>query len=173
MTAPANARSIVRMDGPQASFDAVIHPYRSLNARGLKALFAVLIAMNVLAAILLTSLGGWPVLPFLGLDVAAVYFAFRLSYDQVRAFERVTINGETLKVERVDRKGARREWTFPSYWVSVWVDDDEVRTTVTLRSHGRSLEIGSFLPPFERKDFAEALRRALSEAKVSPALAQA
>jgi uncharacterized membrane protein len=161
------------MDRPLANFDAVIHPYRSLNARGFKAVFAVLIAANVYGAVLVTTLGGWPVLPFFGLDIAALYFAFRLSYDQARAFERVTINGETLKVERVDRKGGRREWTFPAYWVSVWVDEDEVRTTVTLRSHGRSLEVGSFLSPLERKDFADALRKALGEAKASPALAQA
>lgn len=160
------------MDRPLASFDAVIHPYRSLGPRGLKAVFAVLIAMNALAAILLTSLGGWPVLPFLGLDVAAVYVAFRLSYDQARAFERVTINGETLTVERVAKDGARREWTFPAYWVSVWVDESELSTTVTLRSHGRSLEVGSYLAPFERKDFAAVLRKALSQAKSSTALAQ-
>jgi len=40
-----------------------------------------------------------------------------------------------------------------------------------LRSHGRSLEIGSYLAPFERKPFAEALRDALQDTKGSPAVA--
>ena len=154
------------MDTPV--FDAVIHPYRSLGPKGLKAIFAVLIAMNAAAAVLFLFLGGWPVLPFMGLDILAVYVAFRLSYDQARAFERVTINGEKLVVEQVDAKGARRAWEFPSYWVNVWFEGDDEQATVTLRSHGRSLVVGSFLAPFERKDFAEALRKALRDAKALP-----
>lgn len=133
----------------------------------------VLAGVNAAFAAIMISQGAWPVAGFLGLDVLAVYAAFRLSYAQARAFERVIIGGETLTVERVDQKGMRREWTFPSYWVGVWFEGDETEGTVTLRSHGRSLEVGSYLAPFERKDFAEALRKALREAKASPALAKA
>jgi uncharacterized membrane protein len=155
------------------SFDVVIHPYRSLGAFGFKLFMGVLIAVNVLFAGVMVSQGAWPVAGFLGLDVLAVYVAFQLSYDQARAFERITINGETLTVERVDRNGGHREWTFPSYWVGVWYEGGETDAKVLLRSHGRTLEVGAFLSPFEREDFAAALRKALSDAKVSPALAQA
>lgn len=148
-----------------AAFEAIIHPYRSLGPEGFRVLLAVVIIANVVAAAIVLSLGGWPIVGFLGLDVLAVYIAFRLSYAQTRAFERVTINGEALVVEHVDAKGRRREWRFPSYWVSVWFEGDEDNGTVTLRSHGRTLEIGSYLAPFERKEFADVLRRALSEAK--------
>lgn len=153
------------MDRPV--FDAVIHPYRSLGPRGFRVLLGVVIAANVAAAAVMLWLGGWPVLGFLGLDILAVYVAFRLSYAQTRAFERVTVDAQALTVERVDRKGARVEWRFPSYWVSVWYEGDEERSTVTLRSHGRSLEIGAFLPPVERKSFAEALREALRSARAA------
>ncbi len=173
MTARAIALSIVLMDGPHVTFDAVIHPYRSLGPFGFRLFIGVLAGVNLLFAGVMISQGAWPVAGFMGLDVLAVYVAFRLSYAQARAFERFVINGETLVVERVDKDGARREWSFPAYWVSVWFKDDEVRPTVTLRSHGRSLEIGSYLSPFERKDFADALRKALGEAKASPAVAQA
>jgi uncharacterized membrane protein len=151
------------MDRPV--FDAVIHPYRSLGPRGFRALLGVVIAANVAAASVMLWLGGWPVLAFLGLDILAVYVAFRLSYAQTRAFERVTVDAQALTVERVDRKGVRAEWRFPSYWVSVWYEGDEERSTVTLRSHGRSLEICAFLPPMERQSFAEALREALRSAR--------
>jgi uncharacterized membrane protein len=151
-------------------FEAVIHPYRSLGAFGFFLLLTVLVIANLAVATVMVIHGAWPVAGFLGLDVLGVYVAFRLSYAQTRAFERVTINGEALIVERVDRKGRRREWRFPSYWVSIWFDEDEhERGVVTVRSHGRSLEVGTYLAPFERKPFAEALRRALHELKaVSP-----
>src|SRR5262245_29044376 len=129
-------------------FDAVIHPHRSLNATGLRVLFGVVLAGNAAVAVFLISMGGWPVLGFLGLDILAVWIALRLSVRQARAFERVVVDAETLLVERVDKEGARQEWRFPSYWVSVWFDGDEERGTVTLRSHGRSLEVGAFLSPF-------------------------
>lgn len=159
---PNNART---------DFEAVIHPYRSLGAFGFGLLLAVVAGVNAVGAVVMLSYGAWPVVGFMGLDVLAVYVAFRLSYRQARAFERVTINGEALTVERVDRKGRRREWTFPSYWASVLFEGDEDQGKVTVRSHGRSLEVGEYLAPFERKSFAEALREALRSAKTSPVIA--
>jgi uncharacterized membrane protein len=156
-------------DADTPAFEAIIRPYRSLGPDGFRNLLRLVIAANVVFAIVILWLGGWPVLVFLGLDVLAVYVAFRVSYAQMRAFERVTINGEALTVERVDAKGQRREWRFPSYWVSVFVERGEGEADrVTLRSHGRSLEIGQYLSPFERADFADALRRALSELRAAP-----
>jgi uncharacterized membrane protein len=161
------------MDRPL--FDFVIHPYRSLGPEGFRVLFYVVLAANAAVAAVLVALGGWPVLGFLGLDILLIYLAFRMSYAQMRAFERVTIDQDALVVERVDRKGARREWRFPAYWVSVWYEGDEDTgvSTVTLRSHGRSLEVGGFLSPFERKDFAETLRDALHKARSTLAVPQA
>jgi len=163
--------SIGGMDRDAPVFDAIIHPYRSLGANGFRLLLIAVVAANAVAAAIMVSQGAWPVAGFMGLDVAAVYVAFHLSYAQARAFERVTIDRNDLIVEQVDRKGLRREWRFPSYWVNVWFDGDDEHGTITLRSHGRSLEVGTFLPLFERKSFADALREALHLAKTSPARA--
>src|SRR5262245_25048947 len=153
------------------AFEAVIHPYRSLGPIGFGVLLAVVAVANAALAILMLVKGAWPVIGFMGLDVLAVYVAFRLRYAQARAFERVTIDETALTVQRVDRKGRQREWRFPSYWVSVWFEGDDEEGRVTLRSHGRSLEVGAYLAPFERKPFAEALREALRSAKASPVIA--
>lgn len=154
------------------SFEAFIHPYRSLGPAGHRLLLGAVVAANALAAAVMLWLGAWPVLGFLGLDILAVYYALRASHAQARACERVAIDGDTLVVERVDAKGHRRAWHFPSYWVSVSFDDEaDERGTVTLRSHGRALVIGECLAPGERKSFADALRQALREAKTSAALA--
>ena len=161
--------SIRHMSPTVPRFEALIHPYRSLGRVGLRVLLGVVIAANAIFAGVMLWLGAWPVLAFLGLDVVAVVVAFRLSYAQAAAFERITIGDGDLVVERVDRKGRRREWRFASYWVNVLFDGDEEAGTVTLRSHGRSLEIGEFLVPFERKSFAETLKNALHDVKASPA----
>ncbi len=151
-------------------FDAVIHPYRSLGRAGFRLLLIAVVAANAIGAAFAVSLGAWPVAGFMGLDVLAVYVAFKLSYAQAVAFERVTIDPSELVVERVDARGQRREWRFPSYWVGVFVEGGENEAQrVTLRSHGRVLEVATYLSPFERQDFADALRRALREAKSLPA----
>jgi uncharacterized membrane protein len=151
-------------------FDAVIHPYRSLGREGFRLLLIAIVAVNAIGAAFAVSLGAWPVVGFMGLDVLAVYVAFKLSYAQALAFERVTVDAADLVVERVDANGQRREWRFPSYWVGVFVEGGENEAQrVTLRSHGRALEIATYLSPFERQDFADALRQALREAKSLPA----
>ena len=151
-------------------FDAVIHPYRSLGREGFRLLLVAVVAANAIGAVFALSLGAWPVVGFMGLDVLAVYVAFKLSYAQAAAFERVTVDPADLVVERVDARGQRREWRFPSYWVGVFVEGGENEAQrVIVRSHGRALEVATYLSPFERQDFADALRRALHEAKSLPA----
>ena len=95
-------------------FEVLIHPYRSLGPAGFRSLLGVVIATNGPAAIVMLWLGAWPALGFMGLDIVAATIAFRLSYGQARAFERVMIDDDALVVERVDAKGRKRAWKFLS-----------------------------------------------------------
>jgi uncharacterized membrane protein len=106
--------------------------------------------------------GAWPVAAFLGLDVLGVYVAFRLSYAQTAAFERITIANSDLIVSQVDARGRAREWRCPSYWASVGYDEEQdERGVLTVGSHGKRIEIGSFLHRDERAGLARQLREAL------------
>ena len=54
------------------------------------------------------------------------------------------------------------------------MDDPPRRhSLLTLRSHGRWLEIGGFLTPEEKLDLARALRRALADARLATASGEA
>ena len=150
-------------------FDVTSYPHRSLGVEGFRALLFVVIVLNLIVSTVFVLAGAWPVAGFLGLDVLAIYVAFRLSYAQAAAYERITIAGAHVVVERVDERGGRQEWRFPTYWASVWFEGDETRGTVTLRSHGRSVEVGSYLSHFERMSFANVLREALRVSKASGA----
>ena len=161
------------MDAAGPAFDVTSYPHRSLGVEGFRVLLIALIAINAFAGIVFVLAGAWPVAGFLGLDVLAVYVAFRLSYAQAAAYERITIAGASVIVERVDPRGRRQEWRFPSYWASVRYDGDETRGTVTLRSHGNTVEVGSYLSHFERQAFADVLREALRVSKTSDLGSQA
>jgi len=154
------------------SFRITSYPYRSLGPRGYRVLFAIVIAANLFGGIVFLAMGAWPVSGFMGLDVLALYIAFRISYRQALAFERIAIRDGLISVERSDMHGNVTTETLPSYWARVDFEGDDESGDVSLRSHGRSIAVGRMLPGFERAMFADTLRKALADAKRSTAEVQ-
>ena len=151
----------------QDGFHITSYPYRSLGPRGYRALFAVVIGANLFGAVVFLAMGAWPVSGFMGLDVFSLYIAFRVSYRQAQAFERIQIRDGLITVERSDMYGNVATESLPSYWAHVQFDGDEEGGDIALRSHGRSVGVGRLLPGFERAVFADTLRRALADSKRS------
>jgi uncharacterized membrane protein len=110
------------------------------------------------------------VLGFFGLDVALLYWAFKLNYAQAAAYEEVTVTAAELKLRKVSHRGQVREWTLNPLWTKL---DREAHADfgllrLFLVSRGERLAVANFLAPQERESFAEALSAALSEAKRGP-----
>ena len=146
-------------------FDARLTPHRSLSPRDFLVLMGAIGAVSFGAGLGFLLIGAWPVIGFMGLDVALVYLAFRINYRDGRMYETLRLSRGNLVVERVNHGGKRNTWRFQPYWLQVLIDDPPCHDSpLTLRSHGRSLSIGRFLTPAERLDLAQALRAALEEA---------
>ena len=159
-------------EAPQASFDVMLRPHRSLSVPGFWLLMLVISGICFAAGIVFTMLGAWPVFGFLGLDVLAIYLAFRLSYRQARLCETVRLLPDSLEVRRVHPDGRVEEWLLPPNWLSVEVEAraNSARGTVRLRSHGREVRIGGFLSPPQRHELAAALSEALTLWRQAPHL---
>jgi uncharacterized membrane protein len=124
---------------------------------------AVLGVASFAAGMAFVLMGAWPVMGFFGLDVLLVYIAFRLNYRSARQHERVQLSSEALTVERVSVRGDCRRWRFEPFWIRVVLEEpDEHSNRLLLTSHGRSLVLGSFLGPAERRRFALHLKEALA-----------
>ena len=146
--------------------DAVISPNRSLSRAGLHVLMGVVIAFNLIVAVFLLVLGAPPVLPFLGLDVLALWLALRASFRAAERRERVRVTAEAVIVSREDEKSARVIWTSPTAFTRVDVDQpDEHEARVRLRIYRRRLTLARALSPPERVEFADALERAIRDAR--------
>jgi uncharacterized membrane protein len=151
-------------DEERVRFDAVLHPHTSLTPRGFFLLMAVVGLVSFCAGIAFVLIGAWPVFGFFGLDVLLVYFAFKLNYRDARRYEILRLTDSLLTVERVAPSGRRERWRFQPYWLQVEMDDrPAAKNALTLRSHGRILEIGSFLTQDEKIDLANALRAELNK----------
>jgi uncharacterized membrane protein len=142
-------------------------PHRSLGSAGFRALFGVVIFANSVGAIYFSALGAWPVAGFMGLDVIAFVVAFRLSYAQARAFERISIDPDHILVEQCDAKGNMAKERLQSYWAQIVFDGDDTQGSIWVRSHGRSVPVGTHLPGPERHVFAARLKEALRDARAS------
>lgn len=153
-------------------FERVLLPHRSLPPRGFQVLMLLLGLVSLAAGILFLSLGAWPVCGFFGLDVAALYLAFRLSYRSARQREILRLAADDFSVERIDIYGERRMWRFQPFWLRIVLEeqpDDSNRLVVA--SHGRSLVIGDFLGAPMRRELATSLSAALARwrAALNPA----
>lgn len=157
--------------GPEpALFSAVLTPHRSLNRSGFVAVMIAISGISFIGGLVFFLIGAWPVVGFFGADVALVYFAFRVNYRAARAYEEVTLAPSELKVRKVSAQGHVSEWTLNPLWVQLHRDEHAEfgMQNIFLVSRGRRLPIGAFLAPEEKESLADALMKALAEAKRGP-----
>ncbi|GAM97247.1 hypothetical protein U91I_00872 [alpha proteobacterium U9-1i] len=123
-------------------------------------LIAVIAVNAILAAVFLAQ-GAFPVAGFLGLDVLALWIAFRVNYRAGRALERVQVAAGQVYCERREPNGESVHWVLNPLWARVTQDG----RGVLIRSGKEQLRMATFLSPDERAAFAEALSAALWRAK--------
>lgn len=150
-----------------AVFDAVITPHRSLSPRGLTWLMAFLVLVTTAISIPFYLLGAWPVVGFLGVDLALIYLAFRYHNATARAYERIVLSRIELLFRSVSWRGKVRERVFNPAWVRLEREEHPEFGTEKLELvQGKSrVEIASQLGREERAEFASAFQKALATAK--------
>lgn len=150
-------------------FDAQLRPHKSLSQAGFRVLMAALAAAFLGVGTVFFVAGAWPVIGFCGLELALVYLFFRLNFRDLRRYETIRLTGTELEVRRVAPDGRAECVSFQPYWLQVTVENSPGRSSrLVLSSHGRTLDIGSFLSPEEREDLARALNNALWRQRRAP-----
>jgi uncharacterized membrane protein len=151
-------------------FDARLNPHRSLGPGAFRTLMIAAFAFSALVSLPFYLMGAWPVVGFMGLDVIALYVAFRVNFRSARAYEELRLTPLELFFARVSMRGARREWRFNPAWVRFErIDHEEFGTQrLSLISKGRRLEVGAFLGPDQKAELASKFSRALAQARRGP-----
>jgi uncharacterized membrane protein len=103
-------------------------------------------------------LGAWPILPFAGMEMGVLYFAFRYIDRHAGDYERITIKGGSVAIE-VHEGGNVTRLELNRHWAHVVSDANGGR--IALRSHGREIEVGRHLCEEQRLEWARELRREL------------
>jgi uncharacterized membrane protein len=148
-------------------FAAVIHPQRSLGPGSIRIVMTLCCLAAAAVSIPFLVLGVWPVAGFFGLDLLALFVAFRLNVRDARAFEEVVLTPVELMFRRVSHRGRRLEWRFNPVWTSLHKehDDEFGLQKLALVSRGRRVVIARELSPPEREEFAAQFGKALADVK--------
>ena len=102
-------------------------------------------------------------MPVVLLEMVVLGLAFYLVEKASRDYETIDLSDELLKVTR-SVKSVVDEWRFQPYWVQVVLRSDKIDwypTHLSLRSHGKSVEIGACLTDEEREELSASLREGL------------
>jgi uncharacterized membrane protein len=146
--------------------DAEIRPNRSLSERGFIILIAIVTLANCASAAVFIAVGAVFVPFFLAIDVLAVLVAFLVSFRAGRRIERVQVTARDIRVTHETPKQSKLVWESPTAFTRVRVEKEEERTVaLKLALSGREAEVAAALSPRERADFAQALERAISQAR--------
>jgi uncharacterized membrane protein len=153
-----------------ALFSALLTPHRSLNSTGFLVLMVFLTVVSFAAGLAFLLMGAWPVFGFFGLDVLAIYWAFRINFRRGKATEEVWVTPSELRLRRVSHRGHVVEWVLNPLWVQLdkKTDAEFGIEKLYLVSKGRRVSIASFLGPDEKASFAKALTTALQAARRGP-----
>ena len=151
-------------------FTALLTPHRSLSRNGFLALMLFVGGVSFIAGIAFLMMGAWPVFGFLGLDVLAIWWAFRVNYRRGEDTEEITVTATELRVRRVSHRGHVAEWVLNPLWVQLdHVSHAEFGIEqLFLVSRGRRVSIARFLGPDEKASFVKAFTAALQAAKRGP-----
>lgn len=141
-------------------FCVVARPNCSLSAKGMVRAVALISLFSLVVAIGFSLAGAWLVLPFAGLELLALAYAFYYVHCHAGDYESITIAGDSLAVEKRHYKNISRT-EFNRYWAQVLICElpggDQL---LLLRSHGKEVEFGrNFMNNDQRLALAKELKK--------------
>jgi uncharacterized membrane protein len=147
-------------------------PNCSLKPAGARLFFASTCLFSLGFALFFVFQGLWPVLPFWALEMVVLGLALQASMRQGKFTQTVTITESRISLETRSRRGVAKQ-EFARHWAKVRLRSPQRRhdsSRLTIESHGRAYEVGSFLTEEDRCRLAERLRCLVGGMNESPPL---
>jgi uncharacterized membrane protein len=147
-----------------------ICPNCSLSVHGAKVFFALACIVPCGVAGFLALHGFWPILPFAGLEMALLGWALGVSMRRRFHHQTITVTDSDVSIESREGHDAQQV-VFPRHWAQVKLRRPAARlhpSRLTIESHGRQCELGSFLTEEERRGLAVRLQRLIGRINESP-----
>jgi uncharacterized membrane protein len=160
------ARNDIHPAVTESGFSLTVKRNCSISPQALAVLLALTAGFAFAIGIVFALYGAWPILPFAGLEIAALAAAFYLNGRHAADYERIALEAGLLVVEVRDgeRLATHR---FNPQWVRLEASETPWDVRLALRSQGRELEIGRHLDAPGRERLAREVRRRLAQARTA------
>jgi uncharacterized membrane protein len=132
----------------------------ALTPQQLAVCFAAVGAVSLLIALGFAAQGAWVVVPFAGIELAALGAAFVVHARHAGDYERIVLATDRLLVERL-HGGHLACVEYQAPWVRVEYDGAR-RELIRLVAAGREMSVGRFVPDDGRKQLARELRASIA-----------
>ncbi|HXO64425.1 MAG TPA: DUF2244 domain-containing protein [Steroidobacteraceae bacterium] len=147
-----------------------IRPNCSLTVRGARAFFFGACIAPFGVGGFLALKGFWPILPFAGLEMVVLAWALKASLERRFHSQTIIVSEGEVSIESRERERCARV-VFPRHWAQVKLRRPAASlhpSRLTIESHGRQCELGSFLTEEERRGLALRLTRLIGRVNESP-----
>lgn len=135
-----------------------MRPSRSLTVSGRKLWLGLIAASTLLVAGAAGAIGAWLILPFAGLEVMLVWYAFRVIGRHDEDYETLSVSDSEFRWER--RCGRETSLLQGSrHWVQLADTKKGGRLQLQLSYAGNTVLIGQLMPNEQREILAKHLRQ--------------
>jgi len=149
-----------------------LSPNCSLTPRGAAFFFGGICLVSFSISLTMALKGMWPIFPFAGLEMLLLGWALRASLQRRHYSQTITVTDDRVAVT-TQRRQLREQVEFPRHWAQVKLRRSDTHlhpSRLTIDSHGRSYEVGSFLTEEERRALARRLMLSVGRINESPPL---
>ena len=141
------------------SFKVTFKPNSALSAVSKQRVIILLTLIPCVIGVAFCFLGAWLVLPFVGLEVVALAYAFYYVNKHETDYESISIEGDSLLIERCVGESVSQQEINP-YWVKVMQHElANGELHLYLQSHGKEIEVGRYLTRKQRELLAKQLKQ--------------
>ena len=141
------------------SFKVTFKPNSALSAISKQRVIVLLTTIPCIIGIAFCFLGAWLVLPFVGIEVVALAYAFYYVNMHEDDYESIIIEGDNLVIERCVGTKVNQQVINP-YWVKVIQHElANGELHLYLQSHGKKVEVGRYLTRKQRELLAKQLKQ--------------
>ena len=141
------------------SFRVTFKPNSALSATNKQKVIVLLTVIPCLIGLGFALIGAWLILPFVGLEIFALAYAFYYINSHESDYETISIEGDSLVVQRCVGQQLSQQVVNP-YWVKVVrheLPNGELH--LYLQSHGKEIEVGRYLTRKQRELLAKQLQQ--------------
>lgn len=171
--ASSTVSSVDRANAANAPLRRIeLFPHCSLSRRGAVIFFLSILAVSMTIAMLFASRGYWPILPFAGAELFLLGVALGLSLRRGRYGETILISDQNIDIIQHGRAGTRHQ-RFSRHWAGVRIcppPNANRPSRLVIQSHGRAIEVGSFLSEEDRRSLERRLLELIGATSQTPNL---